>query len=57
MVERRSWVLLFRRPDDSELLAGTWELPWFAAVADGDPTVDGLAVLAAAYGGRWRLGA
>ena len=57
VVERRSRVLLFRRPDDSELLAGTWELPWFAAAADGDPVVEGPAALAAAYGGRWRLGA
>jgi adenine-specific DNA glycosylase len=44
-------ILLFRRPDDSELLAGTWELPWVAA-EEGDPA----AALAAGYGGRWRLG-
>ena len=57
MVERAGRVLLFRRPDDSPLLAGTWELPWFAP-ADGDePEAMGPAALAATYGGRWRLGA
>jgi A/G-specific adenine glycosylase len=51
VVEDGQGVLLFRRPDDSELLAGTWELPW----VEGD---DGAAAaaLAARYGGRWRLG-
>ena len=28
VAEREDRVLLFRRPDDSTLLAGTWELPW-----------------------------
>jgi A/G-specific adenine glycosylase len=56
VVERAGRVLLFRRPDDSPLLAGTWELPWFAP-ADGDePEAAGPAALAATYGGHWRLG-
>jgi A/G-specific adenine glycosylase len=50
VVEREGRVLLFRRPDDSELLAGTWELPWVREEA-GAPE----AALAARYGGRWRL--
>jgi A/G-specific adenine glycosylase len=49
--EQEDRVLLFRRPDDSELLAGTWELPWIDA-AEGEPGK----ALAARYGGRWRLG-
>jgi len=51
VVENASGVLLFRRPDDSLLLAGTWELPWVEDV-DGEPA----AALAARYGGGWRLG-
>jgi A/G-specific adenine glycosylase len=51
VVEKASGVLLFRRPDDSELLAGIWELPWVEE-GDGEPA----AALAARYGGRWRLG-
>jgi A/G-specific adenine glycosylase len=59
VIERDGRVLLFRRPDDAELLAGTWELPWFEPAADGgwgDPAAEAPAALAAAYGGRWRLG-
>ncbi len=63
--------LLFRRPDDEELLAGTWELPWVpaeepaqeaaespAGAAAGGDGEDGGAEsrLAARYGGRWQLG-
>jgi A/G-specific adenine glycosylase len=51
VVEGASGVLLFRRPDDSELLAGIWELPWVEE-GDGEPA----AALAARYGGRWHLG-
>ncbi len=49
-------VLLFRRPEDSTLLAGTWELPWITLERDGMPE-DGPpeAALAARYGGRWTL--
>jgi A/G-specific adenine glycosylase len=50
-------VLLFRRPDDSPLLAGTWELPWAALERNGAPEeVPPEAALAGRYGGRWRLG-
>jgi A/G-specific adenine glycosylase len=51
VAERDSRVLLFRRPDDSDLLAGTWELPWVPEA--GGPTP---AALAARYGGTWTLG-
>jgi len=51
-------VLLFRRPEESTLLAGTWELPWVTLERDGVPE-EGTpeSILAARYGGRWRLGA
>jgi A/G-specific adenine glycosylase len=53
VVERDGRVLLFRRPEDSDLLAGTWELPWVRTEGEeGSPE----AGLAARYGGRWRLG-
>lgn len=44
-------VLLLRRADHEELLAGTWEVPWAAAGRRA------AAELGARYGGRWRLGA
>lgn len=44
--------LLFKRPNDSEVLAGTWELPWVEP--DGEiPDEEGLA---RCYGGCWSLG-
>jgi|CXWL01.1.fsa_nt_gi A/G-specific adenine glycosylase len=43
-------VLLHRRAEDEQLLAGTWELPWAVA---GERAA---AELGARYGGRWRLG-
>jgi A/G-specific adenine glycosylase len=49
VVERDGGILLFRRPEDSTLMAGLWELPWTAA----DPAEEGLAER---YGGRWSLG-
>lgn len=52
VAERNGGVLLFRRPDDSELLAGTWELPWVRAEEGNAPEAD----LASRYGGVWRLG-
>lgn len=52
VAERNGRVLLFRRPDDSELLAGTWELPWVPE--DGGPASE--AALTARYGGTWTLG-
>jgi A/G-specific adenine glycosylase len=51
-------ILLFRRPEGSTLLAGTWELPWVEAVPDPGPEdlqADPAAGLAARYGGIWRL--
>lgn len=50
VVERDGGVLLFRRQEDSALLAGIWELPWTylePAPEEG---------LAERYGGRWSLG-
>jgi A/G-specific adenine glycosylase len=57
VVENGAGVLLFRRPDDSTLLAGTWELPWTTLERDGvaEPEDPG-AALAGRYGGRWTLG-
>ncbi|MCB1035405.1 MAG: A/G-specific adenine glycosylase [Acidobacteria bacterium] len=46
-------ILLFRRGEDSELLAGTWELPW--ATADGRSVEESEVELAQRYGGLWRL--
>ncbi|HEX4964881.1 MAG TPA: A/G-specific adenine glycosylase [Thermoanaerobaculia bacterium] len=57
VVEKDGGVLLFRRPEDSTLLAGIWELPWVTAEIDGVPEPgDPEAALAARYGGRWTLG-
>jgi A/G-specific adenine glycosylase len=50
VVESAAGVLLFRRPEGSPLLAGTWELPWAEA---GEAPEE---ALAARYGGRWQLG-
>ena len=44
---------MFRRPEDSALLPGTWELPWVAIETD---TGEAAALLGARYGGAWRLG-
>ena len=56
VVDNGDGILLFRRPDDSTLLAGTWELPWVTLERDGEeaggPPESGLA---ARYGGRWSL--
>ncbi|HYU34677.1 MAG TPA: A/G-specific adenine glycosylase [Thermoanaerobaculia bacterium] len=52
VAEREERVLLFRRPDDSSLLAGTWELPWVGEDGDAAPEP----ALACRYGGIWRLG-
>jgi A/G-specific adenine glycosylase len=57
-VEREGRLLLFRRGDGEELLAGTWELPW-ADVWDGGTPGEARgaeASLTERYGGRWRLG-
>jgi A/G-specific adenine glycosylase len=49
VVERGGKILLFRRPEDSTLMAGLWELPWAAV----DRAEEGLSDR---YGGRWTLG-
>lgn len=57
VVENGQGVLLFRRPDDSTLLAGTWELPWVGLERDGAAAAaPPEAALAARYGGVWTLG-
>ena len=53
-------VLLFRRPADSPLLAGTWELPWVevppeAPSGEEEDLAARAGALAARYGGTWRL--
>jgi len=58
VVEDGAAVLLFRRPEDSTLLAGTWELPWVTLEVDGVPRDETpAAALACRYGGRWTVGA
>jgi hypothetical protein len=54
VVEGPGGILLFRRPEGSTLLAGTWELPWVEAEPGDDAAP--VAGLAARYGGRWSLG-
>jgi A/G-specific adenine glycosylase len=48
--ESEGRVLLFRRPEGSALLAGTWELPWVEEKEEPE------AALAARYGGSWEVG-
>lgn len=57
VVEDGGGVLLFRRPEDCGLLAGTWELPWVTVERNGLPG-DGPpeTALASRYGGCWTLG-
>jgi A/G-specific adenine glycosylase len=53
LVESDGRLLLFRRPEDAEILAGTWEVPWISA-----PTARGAeARLQEQYGGEWTLAA
>ena len=53
VARRRGRVLLFRRPESDELMAGMWELP----NVPRSPALDEVeAALALRYGGRWRLG-
>ena len=52
VVEHGSRVLLFRRPDDESLLAGTWEVPWVEAdERESAPETS----FEKSYGGKWRL--
>lgn len=53
----RERTLLFRRPEASTLLAGTWEVPWISANSAEDPSPSAVvAGLGQRYGGEWRLG-
>jgi A/G-specific adenine glycosylase len=52
VVERGGRYLLSRRPRESSLMAGTWEVPWVAR-KDG---VEVEEALGGKYGGGWRLG-
>lgn len=57
VVENGEGVLLFRRPEDSTLLAGTWELPWVTLEVDGvAQNGSPEAALASRYGGHWTVG-
>jgi A/G-specific adenine glycosylase len=53
-------VLLFRRPEESTVLAGTWELPWVEAPRtdrEGPASPTKLErLLAKRYGGSWSVG-
>lgn len=54
----RDGVLLYRRPEDSELLAGTWELPWVDAAEPEEFSGGAEEIahgLAERYGGRFEL--
>jgi A/G-specific adenine glycosylase len=52
VVRKRQRILLFRRGEESERLAGMWELP-FAEPGDG---VSAESSLAERYGGQWWIG-
>jgi len=60
LVEQGEGLLLFRRPEGSDLLAGTWELPWLELdPAGGLRGAKGEApeeALAHRYGGAWIVG-
>jgi A/G-specific adenine glycosylase len=53
LVESDGRLLLFRRPEDAELLAGIWEVPWISASTAGEAE----ARLEKQYGGKWSLAA
>jgi len=52
VVESGGSVLLFRRPGDSDRMAGLWELPWI----DGEPKEGSEEAFGQRYGGRWKVG-
>jgi A/G-specific adenine glycosylase len=52
VVEEGDRLLVVRRPDEAELLAGIWELPW-APVAEADEASVTEETLARRYGGTW----
>lgn len=55
IVEAEGRWLLFRRAEESRLLAGIWELPWVELEAD-EAIGAAEAKLAARYGGTWNIG-
>ncbi len=55
LVEDGGRLLLVRRDDASELLAGTWELPWVETGGESDDPSAAAAALGGAYGGCWSL--
>jgi A/G-specific adenine glycosylase len=60
LVEEEGRALLFRRPEGSTLLAGTWELPWIELNGGPDGAEElrsyAAAALAVRYGGAWQIG-
>jgi len=52
VVRERGRILLFRRPDTSDVLAGMWELPWVEPLVAGESETE----LGSRYGGRWFIG-
>lgn len=52
VARRGERVLFFRRPHESSLLAGMWELPWVEETEDGKLEQR----LAELYGGQWIVG-
>ena len=56
-VVRGDRVLLVRRPADSDLLPGTWELPWVVAATTGVAGPSAAVDFEERYGGLWNLGA
>jgi A/G-specific adenine glycosylase len=51
--DERGGVLLFRRPEGSAVLAGTWELPWVELPGEPSAIPERLSER---YGGSWSLG-
>jgi len=54
VVRRGDRLLVARRPDSAELLAGIWELPWVPTAAE-DETGSAERAFAARYGGIWKV--
>ncbi|MEE9561663.1 MAG: A/G-specific adenine glycosylase [Thermoanaerobaculia bacterium] len=52
IARRGECILFFRRPEDSELLAGLWELPWVDE--SNGPELE--EQLSRRYGGSWAIG-
>jgi len=54
VVRQGDQLLVVRRPEDSRLLAGIWELPWVRMGID-DAAGSAEHALAARYGGEWTI--